>query len=184
MKQPLIIAVAAWSVLGSCATEGSGRASERSTGAVEVVDVTRATFAQQVLDANEPVIVEFQASWCSHCEAMAAQLHELASEHAGDVALVAIDIDSESDLASRYQVLSVPTVYVFIGGEPLGPIVGLRGKAELAPLFLGLADPAARDLEEVVRALLPAEAGSSCDTRVASAQAGAESSSGATCSAL
>jgi thioredoxin 1 len=89
-----------------------------------VREVTDATFAREVLDASGPVIVDFWAPWCKPCEAIAPALEGIAAD--AGVGLVRIDIDEHLAVPSRYGVLSLPTVILFVDGEPKATVVGAR----------------------------------------------------------
>jgi thioredoxin 1 len=91
-----------------------------------VVEVDDATFEREVLQAGRPVVVDFWAPWCHPCDAVTRVLEELEAESAGDAMFAKLDIDASPVTASRYDVLSIPTVIVFEGGEPRTTIAGAR----------------------------------------------------------
>ena len=105
-----------------------------------MIDVTDATFQSEVIDSAQPVVVDFWAPWCGPCKAIAPVLGALDEAHAG-VKFVKVDIDDNPGVASRYGILSIPTVMVFDGGEPKETIVGARPRAHfekaLAPWTAG-----------------------------------------------
>jgi thioredoxin 1 len=96
-----------------------------------VRDVTDASFERDVLQAGRPVIVDFWAPWCGPCRAVAPVLEELATE-TEQVEFVKLDIDENPVVASRYDVLSIPTVMVFDGGEAKETLVGARPRSHYA----------------------------------------------------
>jgi thioredoxin len=96
--------------------------------------VTDETFDTEVLNAGKPVVVDFWAPWCGPCKAIEPALDELASAH-DDVEFVKIDIDDNPRAASRYGVLSLPTVMLFAGGEPRETVVGARPKKHFEKTF-------------------------------------------------
>jgi len=95
--------------------------------------VTDATFADEVLAAAGPVVVDFWAPWCKPCEAIQPILEALADEHA--LKLVRLDIDEHLGAPSRYGVLSLPTVILFEGGEPRATVIGARPRAQFERAF-------------------------------------------------
>ena len=91
-------------------------------------DVTDATFADAVLGAQRPVLVDFWAPWCRPCKAVEPVLERIASGSEGRVGLVRVDIDRNLATPSRYGVLSIPTVILFEGGEARATVVGPRSE--------------------------------------------------------
>ena len=94
-----------------------------------MLDVTDATFAQEVLEAEAPVVVDFWAPWCGPCHAVEPVLQQLAEEHEGRVKFVKLDIDANLATASRYEVLSIPTAILFERGQPRETVVGARPRS-------------------------------------------------------
>jgi thioredoxin len=88
-------------------------------------DVTDASFEQDVLQAGKPVVVDFWAPWCGPCKAVTPVLEQIAGE-TEKVEFVKLNIDDNPAVASRYEVLSIPTVILFEGGEPRETLVGAR----------------------------------------------------------
>jgi thioredoxin 1 len=81
-------------------------------------------FDAEVLQAKLPVLVEFGAVWCAPCRMMEPYLRSLAEEHAGALVIRKVDVDSESELADRFDVRNLPTMLLFSRGEVIGRIVG------------------------------------------------------------
>jgi thioredoxin 1 len=100
-----------------------------------LIEVTDATFADEVLASDVPVIVEFGAPWCRPCKAIEPALTEIAADAAGQLRLVKLDIDANLSTPSRYGVLSIPTVILFADGEPRETLVGPHGKSRYARTF-------------------------------------------------
>ena len=82
------------------------------------LDVTEATFEQEVLKSETPVIVDFWAEWCGPCHAVAPLLEKIAEERKDEVKLVKVNIDEEQGLSTKYGVMSIPTMILFKDGEP------------------------------------------------------------------
>jgi thioredoxin 1 len=90
-----------------------------------VRDITDATFEQDVLQADKPVVVDFWAPWCGPCRAVAPILEQLAEAQPG-VEFTKVNIDENPEYASRYGVLSIPTAILFEDGEPRETVIGAR----------------------------------------------------------
>ncbi len=95
------------------------------------VTVTDASFAEDVLNSDKPVLVDFWATWCGPCRMVAPVLEEIAGEHAEKITIAKLDVDANPTVARDYQVLSIPTLILFKGGEPVKQIVGAKPKAAL-----------------------------------------------------
>ncbi|WP_030900041.1 thioredoxin [Streptomyces sp. NRRL F-5126] len=102
-----------------------------TTHAEDVATVSDADFDATVLGAGLPVLVDFTADWCGPCRQIAPVLDAVAKEEAGRLRIVRIDVDANPATAIRYGVLSMPTLMVFRGGEPVKTIVGARPRRRL-----------------------------------------------------
>jgi len=89
-----------------------------------VREVTDKTFAQEVLQATSPVLVDFWADWCGPCKAITPIVEALAREYEGRLTVMKLDVDANPRTASTYQVQSIPTLLVFKDGKPVERIVG------------------------------------------------------------
>ena len=96
-----------------------------------VTEFTEANFQQEVLQANEPVLVDFWAPWCAPCRKIGPVIDELASEYQGTVKIGKVNIDDNPGPAQSYNVMSIPTLLIFKGGQVVERIVGLHPKAIL-----------------------------------------------------
>ena len=96
-------------------------------------DVTDETFEAEVLAAEGPVIVDFWAPWCKPCDAIEPHLRAIAEEQS--VRLVRIDIDANLAVPSRLGVLALPTVMLFVGGEPRATVYGAQAKGRYEEAF-------------------------------------------------
>lgn len=95
------------------------------------VTVTDDSFSEDVLTSSTPVLVDFWATWCGPCKMVAPVLEEIASEKAGALTVAKLDVDANPTTARDFQVVSIPTMILFKGGEPVKRIVGAKGKAAL-----------------------------------------------------
>jgi thioredoxin 1 len=93
--------------------------------------VTDETFESEVVQNPRPVIVEYWAQWCGPCRQVAPVLEAIAQEHAGQVDVVKLNTDENPRTAQRYQVLAVPTLAVFSGGQVVKQVLGARSKSAL-----------------------------------------------------
>jgi len=93
--------------------------------------VTDDTFAEEVLKSDKPVVVDFWAEWCGPCKMIAPVLDEIASEHADKIRIVKLNIDENPETARAYQIMSIPTMAVFVDGEIQKSIVGAKPKAAI-----------------------------------------------------
>jgi len=93
--------------------------------------VTDATFAEDVLTSDKPVLVDFWAEWCGPCKMVSPVLEEIASEHAEKITVVKLNIDENPQTARDYQVMSIPTMSVFAGGKVVKSIIGAKPKAAI-----------------------------------------------------
>jgi thioredoxin 1 len=95
------------------------------------VDVTDATFENDVLNSGKTVLVDFWATWCGPCKMVAPVLDEIAGEHKDSLTVAKLDIDANGKTAQEYQVMSIPTMILFQDGKPVKTIVGAKPKAAL-----------------------------------------------------
>ncbi|MEO5746147.1 MAG: thioredoxin [Terracoccus sp.] len=92
---------------------------------------TDATFADDVLLSDKPVLVDFWATWCGPCRKVAPILEEIAAQYGDKIEIVKLDTDENQDTAARYGVTSIPTLNVYVKGEVVKTIVGAHPKPKL-----------------------------------------------------
>ena len=100
-----------------------------------MLDVTDATFADEVLASPVPVIVDFWAPWCKPCDAIEPHLRTIEEEHGGRIRLVRMNVDENLGMPPRYGVLALPTVVLFSEGEPRATVFGAHPRAHYERAF-------------------------------------------------
>ena len=94
-----------------------------------MLELDQATFDGAI--GGDPLLVDFWAPWCKPCRAIETVLESLAQDAAGRAEFAKLNIDEHPEIASRYEVFSIPTVMLFAGGEPQGTLVGARPRAHV-----------------------------------------------------
>jgi thioredoxin 1 len=94
-----------------------------------VSEVSDAQFEQEVLQSDRPVVVDFWAPWCGPCRVVSPIIDDLASQHDQQIKFLKMNVDDNPQTASRYNVLSIPTVILFERGEAQEAVIGARSKS-------------------------------------------------------
>lgn len=95
------------------------------------LNITDASFENEVLKADTPVIVDFWATWCGPCKMIAPILEEIADEYADKVKVVKIDVDANNQTGAQFNIMSIPSLLFFKNGEVVDQVVGALPKAQL-----------------------------------------------------
>ncbi len=103
-----------------------------------IVNITdRADFTDKVLNAAQPVLVDFWAPWCGPCKMVAPELEAVASSYEGKALVAKINVDEQPDIASSFKVMGIPTMVIFKNGTEQSRIVGFRPRKEIAAALDG-----------------------------------------------
>jgi thioredoxin 1 len=97
----------------------------------DVLNVGDGDFEKEVLKSDQPVLVDFWATWCAPCRAIAPAVEELASQYKGKVKVAKVNIDDNQDTPQAYGIRSIPTLLVFKGGKVVEQIVGAVPKSKI-----------------------------------------------------
>ena len=95
------------------------------------VEITDATFEEEVVKSDTPVVVDFWAEWCGPCKMIAPLVEELAGEYEGKVKFTKLDVDSNPQTPMQFGIRGIPTLLIFNGGKPVGQVVGAVPKSML-----------------------------------------------------
>lgn len=100
-----------------------------------IIQLKDATFKNEVLEAKEPVLVDFWASWCGPCKMIAPVIEELAEDYKGRVKVCKLNVDENGKTAQDYGVMSIPTMIIYKNGEEVQRLVGYMPKANIAKVL-------------------------------------------------
>ncbi len=101
----------------------------------EIHSIDQENFDKAVLQSNKPVLVDFWAPWCAPCRAIAPIIEELANEYQGKMEFAKVNVDQDPFIASKYGVMSIPTLIVFKSGRPVEHAVGYQSREQLKKIL-------------------------------------------------
>ena len=102
---------------------------------MDTLNITKENFDKEVLESNEPVLLDFWADWCGPCRMVSPIIDEIAKEVKGQAKVGKINIDEETELAKEYKVMSIPTLILFKNGLLVTQVVGARPLPELEAMI-------------------------------------------------
>ena len=98
---------------------------------MSVLEITEKNFESEVLKSDLPVLVDFWAEWCGPCRMVAPIVEQISNEMMGKLKVGKVNVDDEQNLALQFNIMSIPTLLIFKGGEPIEQIVGAMPKEQL-----------------------------------------------------
>ena len=107
-----------------------------------IIEINEANFEAEVLQSNQPVLVDFWAQWCGPCKMLAPLLDEIAVEQNGSAKVVKVNMDENPTLAQRYNIQSIPTLLYFAGGQVRDRTIGVLSKQSIISKLEKLGVPA------------------------------------------
>jgi thioredoxin 1 len=100
-----------------------------------IIPITTENFEAEVLDSELPVLLDYWAEWCSPCKMMMPAFEAVAADYAGKIKFGKLNIDTDSSIASRYNVRGIPTLMLFKGGNPEEVRTGAQSKSQLIAMI-------------------------------------------------
>ena len=102
---------------------------------MSVIHISKNNFQQEVLQSEKPVLLDFYASWCGPCRMLSPILDEIAQEHP-EIKVAKVNVDEEQELASQFQVISIPSLFVLENGEVINQSLGVKPKQQILDMLL------------------------------------------------
>ncbi len=101
----------------------------------KIINLTKTNFEQEIAGSDKPMLVDFWASWCGPCRAVAPVMEQLSEEYDGKAKIAKVNVDEEGELAAKFRVMSIPTVILFKNGQLVEKIIGARAKEEFSKML-------------------------------------------------
>jgi thioredoxin 1 len=101
---------------------------------MSVITITSANFEKEVLKSDKPVLIDFWAPWCGPCRMVSPVVEEIAAEHP-EIKVGKINVDEQQELARKYRIMSIPSLYVFKNGEVANKVIGAVPKANIIAML-------------------------------------------------
>ena len=101
---------------------------------MSVININKNNFQEEVMNANQPVLVDFWAAWCGPCQMLGPVIEEIAAER-NDIKVAKVNVDEQPELASQFQVMSIPTLVVIKDGQMVNKSVGAKPKDQILKML-------------------------------------------------
>ncbi|HJC51085.1 MAG TPA: thioredoxin [Candidatus Anaerostipes avistercoris] len=101
---------------------------------MSVININKNNFQEEVMNANQPVLVDFWAAWCGPCQMLGPVIEEIAAER-NDIKVAKVNVDEQPELASQFQVMSIPTLVVIKDGQIVNKSVGAKPKDQILKML-------------------------------------------------